>query len=140
MKRGRKPKAVPRDIAALGGRIDRWRKTRGKRSPMPEALWNEATRLALLHGVSAVCRPLGLGYQPLRERAASASGPEEAQPDVPAFVELSAAQLVGSADLPPAQTVLELVDREGTRLSLRLAAGESLDVGALVESFRGRDR
>lgn len=35
---------------------------------MPEALWAEAVELAEVHGVSCVCRELGLGYPALRSR------------------------------------------------------------------------
>ena len=138
MSRGRRRRAVPRDIAALGRRVQRWRNSREKRSPMPETLWREATRLARVHGVSLVCRYVGLGYASLQQRvAARTDEPTQTPVEEAGFVELSAAQLLGGS---PAQTVLELSDREGRRLTLRLAPGSAVDVLGLVEGFRGRGR
>ena len=140
MSRERRRKPVPREITALRRRVARWRSNREKRSPMPEDLWREACRLARVHGVSPVCRHTGLGYASLRKRVASGAD-VPASPSAPVedggFVEVSAAQLLGTS---ATQTVLELSDREGTRLTLRLAPGSEVDVLELVESFRGRGR
>ena len=138
MSRGRRRSAVPRDIAALGRRVERWRNGREKRSPMPESLWQEATRLARKHGVSPVCSHVGLGYASLQKRVAAAeAASSEESADEGGFVELSAAQLLGGSS---SQTVLELSARDGTRLTLRLAPGSAVDVLGLVEGFRGRGR
>lgn len=138
MSRGRRRKPVPRELASLGRRVERWRNSREKRSPMPEPLWGEAVRLALIHGVSPVCRHVGLGYASLQQRvAASEDEPAPAPVDDVGFVEVSALQLLGTS---ATQTVLELSDREGTRLTLRLAPGSEVDVLGLVESFRGHGR
>jgi hypothetical protein len=109
---------------------------------MPESLWLAATRLALTHGVSPVCRHVGLGYASLQKRvAATADAPSLEASREPAdeagFVELSAAQLLGAS---AAQTVLELSHRDGTRLTLRLAPGSEVDVLGLVQGFCGRGR
>jgi hypothetical protein len=109
---------------------------------MPETLWREATGLARVHGVSPVCRHVGLGYAALQKRVATAEcHAEDASSPEPVleagFVELSAAQLLGESS---AQTVLELSDRDGTRLTLRLAPGSEVDVVGLVQGFRERGR
>ena len=138
MSRGRRRSAVPRDIATLGRRVEHWRSSREKRSPMPESLWQEATRLSRKHGVSPVCRHVGLGYASLQKRVAAAeSASSQESAEGCGFVELSAAQLLGGS---PSQTVLELSARDGTRLTLRLAPGSEVDVVGLVEAFRGRGR
>lgn len=135
----REGRVVPQDIAALGRRVKRWRDSREKRSPMPEALWLEATRLAREHGLSPVCRHTGLGYASLQRRVATAqvTSLHEAAGEA-GFVELSAAQLLGAPSAH--QTVLELSDGSGVRLTLRLGPGHEVDVLGLVESFRGRKR
>lgn len=138
MNRERRQSPVPRDIAALGRRVQRWRNSRERRSPMPESLWLEATRLARAHGVSPVCRHVGLGYASLQKWvAATADAPSQESADEAGFVELSAAHLLGAS---AAQTVLELSDRDGTRLTLRLAPGSEVDVLGLVQGFVGRRR
>lgn len=105
---------------------------------MPESLWREATRLGRVYGVSPVCRHVGLGYVSLQQRVAGSDDESTRAPvDEAGFVELSAGQLLGAS---AAQTVLELSDREGTRLTLRLAPGSEVDVRGLVEGFLGRGR
>jgi hypothetical protein len=105
---------------------------------MPEPLWQEAVRLALVHGVSPVCRHVGLSYGTLRKRVSARVDEASRAPAVEAgFVEVNAAQLLGGS---PGQTVLELSERDGTRLTLRLAAGSEVDVLGLVEGFRGLRR
>ena len=105
---------------------------------MPESLWLEATRLARTHGVSPVCRHVGLGYASLQKRVAATADALSQEPsDEAGFVELSAAQLLGAS---AAQTVLELSDRDGTRLTLHLAPGSEVDVLGLVAGFYGRGR
>ena len=46
----------------LRRRIERWRWTRAKRSPMPPELWMAATDLARELGAYRVARELGVGY------------------------------------------------------------------------------
>lgn len=138
MSRGRGRRPIPGDIAAFGRRVRRWRSSREKRTAMPEALWREATRLAGIHGVSPVCRHVGLSYEGLRKRASVGQDKPDPAPGVEgSFVEVNAAQLFGGS---LGQTVLELSDRDGTRLTLRLAAGSEVDVLGLVEGFRGLRR
>jgi hypothetical protein len=126
-------------VKQLRERIDRWRSTRVKLWPMPAQLWDEATVLARELGVHRVQRALKLNYESLRlrveevEEGTSPSGSAEAAAE---FVELSGAQLLG---LPVAAgPVIELSDGNGVRLTVRLAAGSTLDMARLVEAFRGR--
>ena len=48
----------PDSLGALGARIDRWRRRRGKPGPMPERLWRAAAKLAAKHGVNRVAAAL----------------------------------------------------------------------------------
>lgn len=52
------------------------------------------------------------------------------------FVEFSGAQLMGA----PTGAVIELADATGVRLTIRLAAGQPLDVAAVATLFRGAQR
>ena len=71
----------------LRRQIERWRRTRMKRSPMPAELWTAATDLARELGVSRVARELGVGYESLKERAGPHGEPGARPAD--AFVELA---------------------------------------------------
>ena len=114
--------------AALRRRIERWRETRGKRTRMPEELWAAATALARAHGVSRVARTLGIGYETLKERVSDAGASGVAAE----FVAIDGATLLGGA----APTVVEVTDRRGRRLVVRLSG--AVDVPAVVAAFVGR--
>jgi hypothetical protein len=118
-------------------RIERWRGSRRRCSPMPARLWDEATALARELGVYPVKRALGLNYESLKRRVGSGRpGRGRAEADASGFVELSGAQLLG---LPVATgPMIEVSDGNGVRLTVRLASGSALDVARLVEAFRGR--
>jgi hypothetical protein len=129
-----------RDLAALKrlrGRIDDWRSSRKKLHPMPSQLWMEAAALARELGVNPVRSVLGLNYESLKrhlgDEGVASRGPSEAS--MAKFVELSGAQVLGS---PSAGPVVELRDASGIRVTVRLAAGSTLEVAELVEAFRGR--
>jgi hypothetical protein len=113
-------------------RIDVWRWTRLKRSPMPEELWSRATRLARSLGVWRVARDLGLCYESLKRRVEEKASRKEA--DAVRFVEVRGSDLtdVASSD----GTVVELHAIDGTRMTIRLGRGAQVDMTALVGAFR----
>ena len=113
-------------------RIDVWRWTRLKRSPMPEELWSRATRLAQSLGVWRVARDLGLCYESLKRRVEEKASRKEA--DAVRFVEVRGSDLtdVASSD----GTVVELHATDGTRMTIRLGRGAQVDMTALVGAFR----
>ena len=76
----RKTGKISPDVASLRRRIERWRQTRLKRSPMPEDLWLEAARLAQDQGISPIARQLGVGYASLKDRVEQALQPNEDAP------------------------------------------------------------
>ena len=120
-------------LSQLRRRIERWRWTRVKRSPMPAELWRAATELARELGASRVARELGVGYESLKDRA-GAQGENGAR-EAGAFVELAGASLLSAA--PAAgRSEVELSDARGTTLVIRLAADQAVDVAALLAAFR----
>lgn len=120
-------------MRALRERIARWRRTREKRSAMPEALWQEAVTLARKKGTYAVARGVKVDYQSLARRVAESRGGDGEAPASSTFVELSGAQLFGPPT--PPEPVIELYDSAGVRLTIRLGWGAPLDVAGLVRSF-----
>lgn len=132
-----KQQAIPEDIEALRRRVETWRKTRTKRSPMPEDLWSDAAKLAAHHGHHRVARALRINYDSLKDRlerdskreGKKASGPKE-------FVEMRASEVFGAGTSPG--SVVEMTDGKGCTLTIRLAEGEKLDVHRLVAAFRSR--
>ena len=128
-----------RSIEELRAGIQRWRKTREKRTRMPADLWEDAVSLAREHGVYRISSTLGLNYENLKRRALVVSAERrDTGIESGGFIELSGSQLLGS--LPPerAETVLKLADGKGATLKVRLPFGVHLDVQGLAEAFWSR--
>jgi hypothetical protein len=121
---------LPAGVKALAARIERWRRTRERRTAMPADLWSEAVSLARVGRAYAVARALRLNFDGLKRRMA------ETQAGAPAptgaFVELAGAQVLGTG--PGA--VVEFTGDDGVRMTVRLASGSGLDVARVVAAFR----
>jgi len=129
---GRKKRTIlPQNVNRLRNRIERWRRTRHKRSPMPAELWKEAVSLARTHGVYQIASELRLGYESLRKRVAVA--PEDGRDGTCGFVEVEGAQLVGAFE--SARTTVEFLDSDGAKMVIRLSGHEELNVVGLAEVF-----
>lgn len=118
-------------LRQLGRRIERWRWRRTSRGPMPAQLWAAATGLARELGAYRVARDLGIGYESLRNRLGD-DGTDGSS--TPALVTVNTASLFASPAAPHAE--VELSDASGVKVVIRLGAGESVDVGALLAAFR----
>ncbi len=133
---------APAGVQRVRQRIEHWRKTREKRSPMPEPLWRAAVGLAQRDGVYSISRALQLNYQTLQARLAMAGAgvkPPRPAPAPEGFVELGATLPMPAA--ARSESVLELSDGEGAKLLIRLpASGSDLDVERLAEVFWSRHR
>jgi hypothetical protein len=64
----RKRDAFPAGVNEVRRRIEHWRETRTRRSPMPGDLWEAATSLARVHGIYTIAREFGLHYDSLKSR------------------------------------------------------------------------
>lgn len=126
-----------KELRELRGCIEHWRATRGSQGRMPEALWEAAAAAAKKHGVSRVASELKLGYAGLKRRMQGRSAGRSApRPAVaPGFLEVSAAQLLAPA--PMAGTLIEYSRRDGSKLTVKLPAGSTLDVLALLAALGG---
>ncbi len=126
--------ALPARVSQLRGRIERWRRERPERSPMPAELWGSAVSLARRHGVYPIARALGVDYGALKKRVARCpKGAEKSGKSSPEFIELAPGPWLGRAD--SAGMVVELWDAEGAKLVVRLADRDGLDVRDLAEAF-----
>ena len=133
-----RPRATCARVRQARAGIEKWRKTRKKRSPMPEALWAAAVELAQSDGVYPIARALRVNYQSLQCRVAIASSATRPQIGTPrGFVELNSALPIAQRPLP-AGPVLELSDGNGATLTIRLPAERALDVERLARAFLQR--
>ena len=129
--------ALAAGVREVHDRIEHWRRTREKRTAMPEDLWNAAVSVARVHGAYRASRMLRVNYESLKGRLQlSAARPGDGETRPGGFVELSAEQLVGAAGHPA--TVVELSDVDGARLTIRLGGSEGLDVVGLANAFWSR--
>ena len=126
------------DADGLRRRIDHWRRTRTRHSPMPEDLWDDAVALTRAHGVYPVARALGLNYESLKRRVSRASGRRAPQAPAASFVELGPSLPIGLR--APGGAVVELTNEAGDRLAIHLPGGSDIDLRALASAFFGRRR
>lgn len=131
---GRSGSSVSARMDRLLQRIESWRSTRRKLSPMPADLWTAAVALAREHGVSMTSRILGLSYASLKDRVADSARPVGRRSKAPVgFVELNPDSLV--SDTTPAAVVVEFCDSDGARLVIRLRDSADLDPTGLAAAF-----
>lgn len=123
-------------VKQVRGRIEQWRRTRAKRSPMPEPLWDAAVELAQAEGIYPIARALAVNYQTLKCRVAMASNGNSGTPA--GFVELTPMPANGSVSR--GELVLELSSGDGATLTIRLPSERELDVERLAEAFLRRGR
>ena len=129
---GRRRAQTPAEVEALRARIEDWRRTRRRRSPMPAELWGAAGALAKVHGVAVVARGLRLDYRSVKCVAVEGTGTTmPAQNRLADFAEL--VPFVGSPGL--VTTVLELANARGERLTVHLGGRSEIDVLGMVEAF-----
>jgi hypothetical protein len=122
---------LPPQMGSVRQRLERWRRNRKKRSPIPDDLWASAAELARRYGLAKTARALRLDYYCLKERMETnnqqGSRKMSAQP---AFVELIP---------PPAAAVpectMELENPAGARMRIHLKGSVVPDLTDLSESF-----
>ena len=136
--RPRKTQAIPSRLEAGRRRFERWRKTRDGHSRIPEPLWTSAVKLAGAYGLCRTARTLGLDYNALKRRVASANphgspgqkpGRQKmaGQEPATAFVELA----------PPApacspECILELENPRGAKMRIQVKGNQTPDVVTAV--------
>jgi len=126
-------------LESLRGRMDRWRAgCGGKRSRVPQELWNAAIEVARREGVWATSRATRLNYQGLKDRMSQASTGSGIETTSPSFIEVAMAA-ARTAD-GSSRTVIELEGRGGERLRVEVTGASGLDVVGLAHAFWRRER
>ena len=133
---GRKKRSPPAELEELRQRYDDWRSNRTVQS-LPEDLWQRATELAEVHGVSRVAKTLGLHYARLRERVREGQRLGSAEPVAkPTFVEVKAKPV--EREMP--EYMVELEDPEAGKMTIRLKGASTAEVAQLAAAFWRRRR
>jgi hypothetical protein len=119
-------------IARVQPALRAWRQRRKHREPIPEHLWRAMVRLARRYGLSPVAQVLRVNYTGLKHHLMASSAPQAPRTDALAaeFVEVPITACPGGP-----QWVIELEDREGWKLTLRLAQTDSPGALALAQGL-----
>ena len=135
MKR-RRSVALPARLAKARNRFEVWRKSREKRSAVPEKLWRLAADLAREYGVHPVSRALRVNYERLKARAgARAVTTRRPRRRRSPFVELPTDAPIFS---PPC--VVELEKPSGATMRISLQSAGAVDLASLMNTFLNADR
>jgi hypothetical protein len=125
------PDTLPADVVETRNLIRNWRATRRPGSAMPDGLWAAAVHLAQKHGLYIVSRTLPIDYGALKKRLETNGGVCG-----PAFVELAPMTLPQAAPLDG--SIIEIINAEGGRMTVRLPVGAAIDLAGLVSAFQRR--
>jgi hypothetical protein len=122
---------LPPQIESVRQRLERWRRNRKQRSPIPEELWASAAVLARNYGLAKTARALRLDYYSLKERieAGDRQGSREMSAR-PAFVEL-----VPQPATAVSECTMELEDSSGARMRIHLKGAAVPNLTDLSNSF-----
>jgi hypothetical protein len=146
--RSRKTRVIPARLEAGRRRFERWRRTRRGHSRIPEPLWTSAVKLAGAYGLCRTARTLGLDYNALKRRVASArlgDSPRGKTAGAKAARQKTAAQETATAFVelvPPERAclpecIVELEDPRGAKMRIHVKGVEAPDLAALSRSFWG---
>ena len=119
------------NFAQVDERFKRWRSTRTRGTPIPEALWASAVGLARAQGLNRIARALRLDYYDLKKRLQCAAGPACARQAQPTFVELLTPGAGGSCEC-----LIELENARGAKMRIELKGGDMAgSLASLSSSF-----
>ena len=127
--------AFARALAQVQPALAAWRQRRKHREPIPAALWGAMATVARVHGLSRVAQALGVNYTALQRHVVARAARPTAAAELPpaGFVEVP----VPAWSAAP-QWVLELADRDGTQLTVRLTPGDPPTALALAQGLWSR--
>ena len=119
-------------VARVQPALAAWRKRRKHREPIPETLWRVMVNLARGYGLSPVAQALRVNYTALKRHLVATAAPQAARSGAvaPEFVEVPM-----TARPSTSQWVIELEDRRGVKLTLRLAPSDSATALALAQGL-----
>ena len=114
-------------IEQVQKRLDAWRKTRKRRSRIPDHLWESAVKAAGQYGLHKTAKALHLDYNALKKRLKTVT---DGNKSAPAFIEL----------IPPASSsntecLIELESRNGEKMRIHLKGTALPDPAAMGNMF-----
>jgi hypothetical protein len=151
---------MPSDVLAVHTEIEFWRKKRQKRGAIPSTIWFAASALAKRYGVYRISQALRLNYGALKQRLEKVSSEGEWSSNSNSgtderceFVELTG---VGAMNVPSEEKVsektmgsgsagvsgmeIEVSDRRGCRMTVRVMEDKGVDIPKLISTFWSQSR
>jgi len=111
--------------------FEHWRRSRGKRGAIPDALWQSAIMLFPDYGLHRISKALRLNYTDLKHRVnACQSTCEQSDVSTAGFIEL------GLSDaMRPAECIIEMADQKGASMRMYLKGEAGIDLLELGKAF-----
>jgi hypothetical protein len=117
-------------IDGARARFEEWRRTRPRKSPIPDELWTAAINAARQHGVNRTAQKLRLDAGKLKRRLVAADTRKMKAPRPPRFVELV-------APAPPSHDCLiEFESATGSKMRIHWTTGVAPNWANLLRAWR----
>ncbi len=130
-------KVVPKPVAALGVRIEEWRRNKGNQHRMPRELWKAAAQLAKRYGVGLVAESLSLGYTSLKRKAHGDWGSAKKESTKGGFVDITP-PTIAATSMMSSTNEIELRRPDGNWVVIRNADSDCVTQVAGMFFEQGR--
>ena len=112
-------------------KFETWRKTREKRTTIPDALWEAAISLCTRYSLCQISKALRLNYSDLKLRVQASQSFLQSSPVIgPAFIDLGL-----KSPILPAECIVEMEDQNGAKMSMYFKGEAGLDLLELGKVF-----
>ena len=136
--RSRGTRALPARLEATRRRFEHWRRTRERRSPIPDALWHSAVGLCATYGIHRTAKTLRLNPDSLKKHVASVNGNDSRRQGTSRQKTAGRKAAAAFIELPPLEhprareCVIELEHPRGAKMRIRLTGHQSSEVATAV--------
>ena len=124
------------NLRTARARFEQWRKTRTRKSPIPDELWEVAIHTARQEGVNQTAQQLHLDAGKLKRLLVNAeAGPTLKAASQPRFVEL-----IAPLPVAPSACVVEFESAQGSKMRIHWKAPTEPDWTSLLRCWRDAER
>jgi len=111
--------------------FETWRKTREKRTTIPDVLWEAAISLCPRYSLCQISKALRLNYSDLKLRVHASQSFLQSSPVIdPAFIDLGLKNPIF-----PAECTIEMEDQNGAKMRMYFKGEAGLDLLELGKAF-----
>ena len=111
-------------LEEIRDQFETWRKTREKRTTIPDVLWEAAISLSPRYSLCQVSKALRLNYSDLKLRVQASQSFLQSSPVIdPAFIDLGLKNPIF-----PAECTIEMEDQNGAKMSMYFKGEAGLDL------------